>query len=87
MKQMSGGRNKSQDIFLLAPYKVMERKLPNMHEVDPLDRNGPARTVYHRKLLLDSRELVESSESEDEIPPIENTDEMVNQPDRERLVP
>ena len=80
------GRNKIQDTFLPAPYKVTERKLPNVYEVEPLDGNGPARTVYRRE-LLDSRELVESSESEDEIPPIEHTDGMVNQPDRERLVP
>ena len=80
------GRNKIQVTFLPAPYKVTQKKLPNVYEVEPLDGNGPARTVYRRE-LLDSRELVESSESEDEIPPIENTDEMVNQPDRERLVP
>ena len=86
MKQRYRGRNKIQDTFFPAPYKVTERKLPNVYEGEPLDGNGPARTVYRRE-LLDSRELVESSELDDEIPPIENTDEMFNQPDRERLVP
>lgn len=80
------GRNKIQDTFLPAPYKVIERKLPNVYEVEPLNGSGPSKTVYRRE-LLDSRELVESSESEDETPSVENNDEMVIPPNKERIDP
>ena len=46
------GRNKIQDTFLPAPYKVTERELPNVYDVEPLDVNGPAKKFIAGNFLI-----------------------------------
>ncbi|XP_048250208.1 protein NYNRIN-like [Haliotis rufescens] len=52
------GRNKIQDVWSLAPYKVVEKKMFNQYVIQTLQGEENRKTV-HRKELLDSRTLVE----------------------------
>jgi transposase InsO family protein len=54
------GRNKMQDRWHHAPFRVVSKPRPEeeVYTIEPLDENGPTKTV-HRANLLRSRDLVE----------------------------
>ena len=52
------GRNKIQDFWKTTPYRVVDRLDGNVYVIEPLDSEGPRKTV-NRTELRDSKELVD----------------------------
>ena len=59
------GRNKIQDAYDDKPYKVVDRLQDNVYVVEPLQREGPSKTV-HRGELLHMGDIARATQSNEE---------------------
>ncbi|KAI0221522.1 hypothetical protein LSAT2_027162 [Lamellibrachia satsuma] len=62
------GRNKIQEAYDDKPYKVVDRLQDHVYVVEPLQTEGPTKTVHRNELLL-MREIAQAIQSDEECMP------------------
>ena len=62
------GWNKIQDAYDDKPYKVVDRLQDQVYVVEPLQTEGPTKTVHRNELLL-MREIAQAIQSDEECMP------------------